>query len=166
MWRLFSVLSVRQLGALIADVAGKAAPVFADRGTEILTSPLSSNPARAGVVQGLVGTAVLAVLVAATAALSAQAVSPSCRMCPGTYIPKSELDAYAARAVAQKIVDQQVRAVDVGKTNVGIGVVYRGVQTMPGEAAVMKTSSGLRVCAASAMSNRSHSRFAGARSLY
>jgi mannose-6-phosphate isomerase-like protein (cupin superfamily) len=78
---------------------------------------------------------VLAALVATAGALSAQGVSPSCRMCPGTYIAKSELDAYAARAVAQKIIDQQVRAVDVGRTNVGIGMVYRGVQTMPGEIA-------------------------------
>ena len=39
-------------------------PVFAERGTDFLTSPLSSNPAKAGVAQGIVGTTMLAVIVA------------------------------------------------------------------------------------------------------
>jgi mannose-6-phosphate isomerase-like protein (cupin superfamily) len=60
------------------------------------------------------------------ALLSGQEVQPTCKMCPGTYIPKSEIDAYLKRAIANKIVDQQVRAVDIGKANIGIGVVYRG----------------------------------------
>jgi phosphate transport system permease protein len=57
---LFSLLV---LFILIADVLLRAMPVFADRGTGFLTSPLSSNPARAGIAQGLIGTFVLAILV-------------------------------------------------------------------------------------------------------
>ncbi|HEX5826613.1 MAG TPA: phosphate ABC transporter permease PstA [Candidatus Limnocylindrales bacterium] len=57
---LFSLLV---LFILIADVLLRAMPVFAERGTGFLTSPLSSNPARAGIAQGLIGTFVLAILV-------------------------------------------------------------------------------------------------------
>ncbi len=63
--------------------------------------------------------------------LAAQESNPTCRMCPGTYIPKSEIDAYQKRAIANNITDQQVRAVDIGKSYVGIGVVYRGKMTNP-----------------------------------
>jgi phosphate transport system permease protein len=41
--------------------------VFAERGTDVLTAPLSSNPARAGVGQGIVGTAILGVVVSLVA---------------------------------------------------------------------------------------------------
>jgi mannose-6-phosphate isomerase-like protein (cupin superfamily) len=51
---------------------------------------------------------------------------PTCRMCPGTYIPASEVAAYLKRAVARQIVDQQIRQVDIGRANVGIGIVHRG----------------------------------------
>jgi mannose-6-phosphate isomerase-like protein (cupin superfamily) len=51
---------------------------------------------------------------------------PTCEMCPGTYIPLSELEAYTAKAIAEKIVDQQVRDVFIGKAHIGIGMVYRG----------------------------------------
>jgi phosphate transport system permease protein len=51
------------LFVLLADVLLRAAPVFADRGVGFLTSTMSSNPARAGVAQGIVGTGVLAILV-------------------------------------------------------------------------------------------------------
>ena len=50
---------------------------------------------------------------------------PSCNMCPGTYIPLSELDAYTKKAMAEKLVDQQMRDIDIGKAHVGIGMVYR-----------------------------------------
>jgi mannose-6-phosphate isomerase-like protein (cupin superfamily) len=56
---------------------------------------------------------------------------PSCRNCPSTYIAKQELQAYIDRAIANKIVDQQVRAVDVGRTNVAVGVVHRGKLASP-----------------------------------
>jgi mannose-6-phosphate isomerase-like protein (cupin superfamily) len=72
---------------------------------------------------------VLMAVVGAVTLLSAQEYQPTCKMCPGTYIAKSEIDAYAKRAVAQNLVDQQVRAVDIGRSNLGVGVVYRGRQT-------------------------------------
>ena len=61
------LFSLAILFILLADVMTKAAPVFADRGVDFLTAPLSSNPAKAGVVQGIVGTAILGVIVALTA---------------------------------------------------------------------------------------------------
>ncbi len=51
---------------------------------------------------------------------------PTCNRCQAVYIPKSELDAYNQRAIEHKLVDQQVRSVDVGKVQVGIGSIYRG----------------------------------------
>jgi mannose-6-phosphate isomerase-like protein (cupin superfamily) len=56
---------------------------------------------------------------------------PTCRMCPGTFIPRAEIEAYTAKAIAEKLVDQQVRDVDIGKANVGIGLVYRGKLDKP-----------------------------------
>ena len=58
-------------------------------------------------------------------ALLAQSPQPTCKHCQGTYIPKSELDAYTAKAIKYKLVDQQVRSVDIGKSQVGIGMVTR-----------------------------------------
>jgi mannose-6-phosphate isomerase-like protein (cupin superfamily) len=68
-----------------------------------------------------------AAIIVSLAALSAQDrdYQPTCRMCPGTYISKSEIDAYVKRAMANQLIDQQVRQVDVGKANVGVGVVHR-----------------------------------------
>ena len=51
---------------------------------------------------------------------------PTCQHCSATYIPKSELDAYTAKAIKYNLVDQQVRSVDIGKVQVGIGMVTRG----------------------------------------
>jgi len=56
----------------------------------------------------------------------AQDPAPSCNMCPGTYIPNSEIQAYVKRGIANQLTDQQIRQVDIGKANVGVGVVYRG----------------------------------------
>ena len=58
--------------------------------------------------------------------LLAQAPKPTCNHCSATYIPKSELDAYTKRAVEHNLVDQQVRSVDLGKAQIGIGMVTRG----------------------------------------
>jgi mannose-6-phosphate isomerase-like protein (cupin superfamily) len=63
--------------------------------------------------------------------LSAQDQKPTCRNCQATYIPDGELRAYLRRAITNNLVDQQIRAVDVGKTNVDIGVVYRGKLAAP-----------------------------------
>jgi phosphate transport system permease protein len=62
---LLSLLfSLAILGVLIGDQLTRAMPVFQERGIDFLTSSLSSNPANAGVLQGLVGTALLATMVA------------------------------------------------------------------------------------------------------
>jgi phosphate transport system permease protein len=61
------LFSLAILFILLADVMSKGLPVFAERGTDFLTSPLSSNPATAGVAQGIIGTAILGVIVAVTA---------------------------------------------------------------------------------------------------
>jgi phosphate transport system permease protein len=61
------LFSLAILGILVASQLAKGLPVFAERGTDFLTSPLSSNPDKAGVAQGLIGTALLATIVALVA---------------------------------------------------------------------------------------------------
>jgi mannose-6-phosphate isomerase-like protein (cupin superfamily) len=61
----------------------------------------------------------------AAATLAAQQPKPTCVQCPATYIPKSELDSYTERAIKYNLVDEQVRAVDIGHSIVGIGMVTR-----------------------------------------
>ena len=56
---------------------------------------------------------------------------PTCHMCPGTLIPLSELDAYTKKAIAERLTDQQVRDIDIGKARIGIGMVYRGKLDKP-----------------------------------
>jgi phosphate transport system permease protein len=57
------VFSLAVLAVLLLDVSMRAMPVFESRGLAFLTSPLSSDPAKAGIAQGLVGTLALAVAV-------------------------------------------------------------------------------------------------------
>src|SRR5260221_11470435 len=56
---------------------------------------------------------------------------PTCAMCPGTLVPLAELEAYAKKAIAEKLVDQQVRDIDIGRAHIGIGMVYRGKLDAP-----------------------------------
>jgi mannose-6-phosphate isomerase-like protein (cupin superfamily) len=56
---------------------------------------------------------------------------PTCNMCPGTVIPLSELEAYTKKAMAERLIDQQVRDIEIGKAHVGIGMVYRGKLDKP-----------------------------------
>jgi mannose-6-phosphate isomerase-like protein (cupin superfamily) len=77
-----------------------------------------------------------AAIVAALCALSAQDMQPTSRSCPSTYVANGELQEYITRAVANNIVDQQVRAIDIGKANVAIGVVHRGKLAAPGARSV------------------------------
>jgi len=70
-------------------------------------------------------------MVALMFALSAQDVKPTCNHCSATYIPTDELQAYVQRAVANGLVDQQVRSVDIGKSQIGIGMVHRGKLDAP-----------------------------------
>jgi mannose-6-phosphate isomerase-like protein (cupin superfamily) len=69
------------------------------------------------------------------AALAAQ--NPTCNKCSATYVPSDEIQAYLTRAparAANSVADQQVRAIDVGKSNVDIGVVYRSGKQSEGSA--------------------------------
>ena len=66
-----------------------------------------------------------------TLALVAQEAKPSCNKCSSTYISSEEIQAYLKRAEGNAVADQQVRALDIGKINVDIGVVYRGKLTKP-----------------------------------
>jgi mannose-6-phosphate isomerase-like protein (cupin superfamily) len=74
---------------------------------------------------------VLGAFVCVAAGMMAQAKinptdpQPTCAMCPGTLIPAAELEAYTKKAIAEKLVDQQVRDIEIGKAHVGIGMVYR-----------------------------------------
>jgi mannose-6-phosphate isomerase-like protein (cupin superfamily) len=81
----------------------------------------------------------LAVIVAASVVVVAVAQGkinptdpqPTCNMCPGYYIPASELQAYTKKAVAEKLTDQQVRDIEIGKAHIGIGMVHRGKLDAP-----------------------------------
>jgi len=59
------------------------------------------------------------------AVIAQQDPQPTCKMCPATYIQSDEIQAYVKKAVAEKLTDQQVRDVELGKAHVGVGVVYR-----------------------------------------
>jgi mannose-6-phosphate isomerase-like protein (cupin superfamily) len=74
-------------------------------------------------------------LAVCTSALWAQDTNPSCNKCSGTYIASAEIQAYVKRSPADAVSDQQVRAVDVGKSHVDVGVVYRGHQSAGGAVA-------------------------------
>ncbi len=76
-------------------------------------------------------TLVAVIVVAAVAVIAQQKINPTdpqptCAMCPGYYIPESELQAYTQKAIAEKLTDQQVRDVEIGKAHIGIGMVHRG----------------------------------------
>ena len=64
------------------------------------------------------------------------AQEPTCKDCPGTYIPNSEVQAYVKRAMQYGLTDQQIRLVDIGKSNFAVGVVYRGKLDKPAESSV------------------------------
>lgn len=59
---LLAVLAI--LVVLLSDIAVKAFPVFVERPVDFLTSPVSSRPAGAGILQGILGSAVLVTIVA------------------------------------------------------------------------------------------------------
>jgi mannose-6-phosphate isomerase-like protein (cupin superfamily) len=79
----------------------------------------------------LVATGVITVLIAQEK-INPTDPQPTCKMCPGTYIPAAELEAYTKKAIAENLVDQQVREIDIGKVNVAIGVEYRKKLDKPG----------------------------------
>src|SRR5688500_15787241 len=75
----------------------------------------------------LKSTLVACAVVITMGAVYAQNVpTATCKGCPAAYISNEELQQYIQRAMARKLVDQQVRAVDVGKSGVAVGMVHRG----------------------------------------
>jgi mannose-6-phosphate isomerase-like protein (cupin superfamily) len=69
--------------------------------------------------------------------MAAAAQNPTCGKCSATYIPNEEIQEYLNLAPARarnSVADQQVRAIDVGKSNVDIGVVYRSGTQAAGSA--------------------------------
>jgi mannose-6-phosphate isomerase-like protein (cupin superfamily) len=83
------------------------------------------------------GTAVAAAVVSALVLsfaigrLSAQEGVASCRMCPSTYISRSEIAEYEAIGRATNVIDQQMRSLDIGKAQVEIALVHRGKLDAP-----------------------------------
>ena len=63
--------------------------------------------------------------------VSAQDVEPSCRMCPSTYVSSDEIQRYVNVGQQSGATDQQVRSVDIGKSNVQIAVAHRGALAEP-----------------------------------
>jgi mannose-6-phosphate isomerase-like protein (cupin superfamily) len=59
------------------------------------------------------------------------AQQPTCNHCSASYVSSDEIQAYLKRAQENGLVDQQSRAVDIGKANIGIGVVYRAKLAAP-----------------------------------
>jgi len=56
---------------------------------------------------------------------------PTCTNCPGTYLSEGEIKEYVAKAMKERLIDQQIRDVEIGKAHVGVGVVYRGKLDKP-----------------------------------
>jgi mannose-6-phosphate isomerase-like protein (cupin superfamily) len=55
---------------------------------------------------------------------------PTCKQCAATYIGEREIEDYfnlakTASATNIRMRDQQIRAVDAGRTQIGVGIVYR-----------------------------------------
>jgi len=76
------------------------------------------------------------VLVGVVAALAQGRINPTdpqptCSMCPGYHIPVSELQAYTKKAIEERLTDQQVRDIEIGKAHIGIGMVHRGKLDAP-----------------------------------
>jgi mannose-6-phosphate isomerase-like protein (cupin superfamily) len=80
---------------------------------------------------GLAATVCFAAALMAQTKINPTDPQPTCNMCPGTYVPLSELQAYTRKAIDEKLVDQQVRDIEIGKAHVGIGMVYRGKLDTP-----------------------------------
>jgi mannose-6-phosphate isomerase-like protein (cupin superfamily) len=75
--------------------------------------------------------ALVAVVVVAQAKINPTDPQPTCAMCPGYYIPLSELQAYTKKAIDESLLDQQVRDIEIGKAHIGIGMVHRGKLDKP-----------------------------------
>jgi len=83
------------------------------------------------ILLGLAGVTCCVAGLVAQAKINPTDPQPTCNMCPGYYIPLSELQAYTKKAVTEKLVDQQVRDIEIGKAHIGIGMVHRGKLDKP-----------------------------------
>ena len=83
------------------------------------------------ILLGLAGVTCCVVGLVAQAKVNPTDPQPTCNMCPGHYIPLSELQAYTKKAIAEKLIDQQVRDIEIGKAHIGIGMVHRGKLDKP-----------------------------------
>jgi mannose-6-phosphate isomerase-like protein (cupin superfamily) len=82
-------------------------------------------------ILGLTMAACAAVVLMAQTRINPTDPQPTCNMCPGYYIPVDELQAYTKKAIAERLTDQQVRDVEIGKARIGIGMVHRGKLDAP-----------------------------------
>jgi mannose-6-phosphate isomerase-like protein (cupin superfamily) len=80
---------------------------------------------------GMAGAACLVAAVVAQVRINPTDPQPTCNMCPGYHIPLGELQAYTKKAIAEKLTDQQVRDIEIGKAHIGIGMVHRGKLDAP-----------------------------------
>jgi len=85
---------------------------------------------------GLAAASCVAVVLYAQGRINPTDPQPTCNMCPGTYIPLSELQAYTKKALDEGLLDQQVRDIEIGKAHVGIGMVHRAKLDKPAENSV------------------------------
>ena len=83
------------------------------------------------VLLGIAGAVTMVAALVAQSKINPTDPQPTCRMCPGYYIPVSELQAYTKKAIAERLTDQQVRDIEIGKAHVGIGMVHRGKLDAP-----------------------------------
>jgi mannose-6-phosphate isomerase-like protein (cupin superfamily) len=60
-----------------------------------------------------------------------QPPQPSCRGCESTYIPASEIAEYMRVGDGNAVLDQQMRAIDIGKSQVEVALVHRGKLDAP-----------------------------------
>src|SRR5678810_618845 len=88
------------------------------------------------ILLGIAGAACAVVALVAQAKINPTDPQPTCNMCPGYYIPLSELQAYTKKALAENLLDQQVRDIEIGKAHIGIGMVHRGKLTEPAKDSV------------------------------
>ena len=82
-------------------------------------------------LMALGGVAAVVAALVAQAKINPTDPQPTCTMCPGYFIPAAELQAYTKKAIAEKLTDQQVRDIEIGKAHIGIGMVHRGKLDAP-----------------------------------
>ena len=88
------------------------------------------------VLLGVGGAICVVAALVAQAKINPTDPQPTCNMCPGHYVPLSELQAYTKKAVDEGLLDQQVRDIEIGKAHVGIGMVHRGKLAGPAKDSV------------------------------